>query len=228
MLSTTLTPFVLPQDLDVFSALQADLHQAIQPTGVFEHFAFDRLVNAAWNMRRVSTAEISLLDRSNGEDPLLHPDTAADARRFASLTRGYESSYSRTYKELVDLQSHRALRNLDAELPPLADPVKVARLVKQRQAIRARDLDIEWKAQDVELQKRRCDHYDREYASKPVAQVQPAQHSAVQSLPPQPKVETIVRDTPKIGRNQLCPCGSGLKFKRCCGNPVKDGLAQTA
>lgn len=21
----------------------------------------------------------------------------------------------------------------------------------------------------------------------------------------------------KIGRNQKCPCGSGLKFKRCCG-----------
>lgn len=23
--------------------------------------------------------------------------------------------------------------------------------------------------------------------------------------------------TPKIGRNDACPCGSGLKFKRCCG-----------
>ena len=24
------------------------------------------------------------------------------------------------------------------------------------------------------------------------------------------------RPTPKIGRNELCPCGSGRKFKRCC------------
>jgi uncharacterized protein YecA (UPF0149 family) len=24
------------------------------------------------------------------------------------------------------------------------------------------------------------------------------------------------RDTPKIGRNEPCPCGSGQKFKRCC------------
>jgi len=23
--------------------------------------------------------------------------------------------------------------------------------------------------------------------------------------------------TPKIGRNDPCPCGSGEKFKRCCG-----------
>jgi uncharacterized protein YecA (UPF0149 family) len=22
---------------------------------------------------------------------------------------------------------------------------------------------------------------------------------------------------PKVGRNQLCPCGSGKKFKKCCG-----------
>ena len=26
-----------------------------------------------------------------------------------------------------------------------------------------------------------------------------------------------VRDTPKVGRNDPCPCGSGKKFKKCCG-----------
>jgi hypothetical protein len=25
------------------------------------------------------------------------------------------------------------------------------------------------------------------------------------------------RDSPKIGRNEPCPCGSGKKYKRCCG-----------
>ena len=25
------------------------------------------------------------------------------------------------------------------------------------------------------------------------------------------------RPEPKIGRNELCPCGSGKKFKKCCG-----------
>ena len=24
----------------------------------------------------------------------------------------------------------------------------------------------------------------------------------------------------KVGRNAACPCGSNLKYKRCCGNPV--------
>jgi uncharacterized protein YchJ len=27
----------------------------------------------------------------------------------------------------------------------------------------------------------------------------------------------IRRATPKIGRNEPCPCGSGKKYKKCCG-----------
>jgi preprotein translocase subunit SecA len=26
-----------------------------------------------------------------------------------------------------------------------------------------------------------------------------------------------------VGRNQLCPCGSGRKFKRCHGDPARRG-----
>ena len=26
----------------------------------------------------------------------------------------------------------------------------------------------------------------------------------------------ISRETPKVGRNEPCPCGSGQKYKRCC------------
>ncbi len=28
---------------------------------------------------------------------------------------------------------------------------------------------------------------------------------------------TFVRDSPKVGRNDPCPCGSGKKYKKCCG-----------
>jgi hypothetical protein len=31
------------------------------------------------------------------------------------------------------------------------------------------------------------------------------------------KVETIRREEPKVGRNDPCPCGSGKKYKKCCG-----------
>jgi SEC-C motif-containing protein len=29
--------------------------------------------------------------------------------------------------------------------------------------------------------------------------------------------QTYVRPEPKVGRNDPCPCGSGKKFKKCCG-----------
>jgi tetratricopeptide (TPR) repeat protein len=35
--------------------------------------------------------------------------------------------------------------------------------------------------------------------------------------PPPPKIETVRRSEPKIGRNDPCPCGSGKKYKKCCG-----------
>ena len=35
-----------------------------------------------------------------------------------------------------------------------------------------------------------------------------------EALPP---VEPVRRDLPKVGRNDACPCGSGKKYKKCCG-----------
>lgn len=29
-------------------------------------------------------------------------------------------------------------------------------------------------------------------------------------------INPFVREEPKIGRNELCPCGSGKKYKKCC------------
>ena len=31
------------------------------------------------------------------------------------------------------------------------------------------------------------------------------------------KIETFKREEPKVGRNDACPCGSGKKYKKCCG-----------
>lgn len=29
------------------------------------------------------------------------------------------------------------------------------------------------------------------------------------------------REKPKVGRNEKCPCGSGKKYKKCCGKSIK-------
>jgi len=32
-----------------------------------------------------------------------------------------------------------------------------------------------------------------------------------------PAAEPVRRDLPKVGRNDPCSCGSGKKYKKCCG-----------
>ncbi|TDI12240.1 MAG: preprotein translocase subunit SecA [Acidobacteria bacterium] len=43
---------------------------------------------------------------------------------------------------------------------------------------------------------------------------QPSQPQGQQSAA---AVQTVVRNTRKVGRNEPCPCGSGKKYKKCCG-----------
>lgn len=33
----------------------------------------------------------------------------------------------------------------------------------------------------------------------------------------QRNARTVINDGPKVGRNDPCPCGSGKKYKKCCG-----------
>jgi uncharacterized protein YecA (UPF0149 family) len=39
-----------------------------------------------------------------------------------------------------------------------------------------------------------------------------------EEAPPMPEVQIPYRrESEKVGRNDLCPCGSGKKYKKCCG-----------
>jgi hypothetical protein len=45
--------------------------------------------------------------------------------------------------------------------------------------------------------------------------------------PPVAPTVPIVEHAPKIGRNDPCPCGSGRKYKKCCGRSAKGRAAST-
>ncbi len=49
--------------------------------------------------------------------------------------------------------------------------------------------------------------YDRFQAQQQAAQAPQGEHT----------VKTIKLEKPKVGRNDPCPCGSGKKYKKCCG-----------
>lgn len=36
------------------------------------------------------------------------------------------------------------------------------------------------------------------------------------------KLPQYKRDEPRVGRNDICPCGSGMKYKKCCINGKRE------
>ncbi len=66
--------------------------------------------------------------------------------------------------------------------------------------------------------------YDKGYITDTIAELQswacfrpePARPAA-SKVTRQDYPGTFVHDQPKVGRNDPCPCGSGKKFKKCCG-----------
>ncbi|MDP7302983.1 MAG: SEC-C metal-binding domain-containing protein, partial [Pirellulaceae bacterium] len=49
------------------------------------------------------------------------------------------------------------------------------------------------------------------------AEAERVQRVAAAAGGPSTPAETIVRQQKKVGRNSPCPCGSGRKYKKCCG-----------
>ncbi len=66
-----------------------------------------------------------------------------------------------------------------------------------------------------ELQEAKEQHTDMSKTS--TSREQNAAKAAAESAGGRRKVETIKREQPKVGRNDLCPCGSGKKYKHCHG-----------
>ncbi len=75
----------------------------------------------------------------------------------------------------------------------------------------AADAPVAMPAEIAELERRQQQRTTRvtlSHASAPGAATDPTQRQ---------KVETVRRDTEKVGRNDPCPCGSGKKYKKCHG-----------
>ncbi len=73
-----------------------------------------------------------------------------------------------------------------------------------------RDSDIEV----AERERRRAASRRMNYSH---AEGEPSEQQNGQRRPRRAKVETFIRSERKVGRNEPCPCGSGKKYKHCCG-----------
>ncbi len=123
----------------------------------------------------------------------------------------------------VDLQQQ--LAELRDSLPPGVDPAQLEELLSSERGQlmadfgtfcqeRGYDGQPEGAGVDDEMQ---ALHDEWLQTPRPTLEgKRPAQMLAGGRLFPE-KVVTFRRDDPKVGRNDPCPCGSGKKFKKCCG-----------
>jgi uncharacterized protein YecA (UPF0149 family) len=49
-----------------------------------------------------------------------------------------------------------------------------------------------------------------------------AETAHVMQLAEDPDASLTVRESRNVGRNDPCPCGSKVKFKKCCGRRLAD------
>ncbi|WPD22240.1 MAG: preprotein translocase subunit SecA [Candidatus Electrothrix scaldis] len=67
------------------------------------------------------------------------------------------------------------------------------------------------------LQSEEVDRFEEEQRRKQEEELEQARLSASASSSGDEGPKTVRRDEEKVGRNAPCPCGSGQKYKKCCG-----------
>ncbi|MDE0349650.1 MAG: SEC-C metal-binding domain-containing protein, partial [Gammaproteobacteria bacterium] len=75
-------------------------------------------------------------------------------------------------------------------------------------------VQVEREGQIDEVERRRREEQERRMRYQHAAA---ATSGAEAPSPADPRPATFVRGERKIGRNEPCPCGSGKKYKHCCG-----------
>jgi len=106
----------------------------------------------------------------------------------------------------------------------MTDAIKVdtlTMLLRVQPAAEAQPVSVFARTPQQELHPEVSSQLAERYA--PALSAEPAASSITTELgqdrPPQaqPPVATVRHEGPKVGRNDPCPCGSGLKYKKCHG-----------
>ena len=125
-----------------------------------------------------------------------------------------EAVHLRSYGSKNPLTEYKidGFNTFDAMLDDIRDSV-TSRVFKVKIQIQPAEREI--RQQNVHMN---AQHQEAQsaIASQTRSAQQAAQNSAMRSGR-QGQSITVTRATPKIGRNDPCPCGSGKKYKNCCG-----------
>jgi len=173
-------------------------HEHLAPVGPVEELCATEIINAAWRLRRCAEAAATL-DISDSKH-------AAIDRAQAHCQRTVE----RNLAELRRLQTARLVRDtVQAEAgveeettEGLAD---YGKLVSTMKATTSLKMD-----------------------SRRLHEVETIEKVIHNSVPKPEELASFCKNEEQTPRNAPCPCGSGEKYKRCCGKSAPPVLGRAA
>ena len=205
-----------------FDQMESELRDEIVPAGPLENFAFQRLITANWQIDRCRQKEAALR--------ALEPSQQNEAN-FEKIHRYYlrwEGSYKSALREIRMLQTDRGIQEISNgnppdEFAPLADVPKIDSFARRiakpphtiddtvRHVLATQHAILTLEKQIHDLGSVPLAGHTYVKAAKAAAATAAAQAKST-------TCETKSAPQPEVGRNSPCPCGSGRKFKRCCGH----------
>jgi hypothetical protein len=202
--------FVLEGEDEEYARTFTELMTELSPGSVLEQTFATEIMGATWRLRRCGILEFDLArSEDRGPDAQDAIQKSIDRARFQS-----HNILRRSLGELRKLQTERHTRIL--QLPDGPVPTDLG-VTDTRQAVNSA-------AQSSQATSSFC--IPPESApSTGSSFCKPAQTAP--STAKKPAGSSFCK-TPATPRNALCPCGSGVKYKRCCGTNAPPVLNRAA
>jgi hypothetical protein len=215
--------FIRPNDVADYAELATNLQTELAPVGLLETNLVYEIRRAMWRLRRCGEVEGAFLrDLPEGNDNILDPmQSEADAKIQNSVDRARAHSHRLLHKstaELRKLQTERQFRNdyfeegTDVSNLGLCDLQTVRKGIDHEVAATLRQHKLDEINDLANLFK----DTRQKVAKIPMAPTPTPVEMPVE-MPVTTRTQSAPKDSTQTPRNAPCTCGSGQKFKRCCG-----------
>ena len=241
---STANIIVSPEERPFFDQMEAELRDEIVPAGPLENFAFQRLITANWQLERCRQKEAALRALESTEQNEANLDKV---HRYYQRWEGSYKSALREIRILQTDRAIQAYSNgqRPESFSPLADVPKIEQFARRmakpftsddqvRHALSTQQAILTLEKQIKDLGSVPVTGHAYLKAPKAAASAQTKSTTCETKSGQNPERERRVTDTsakptasttcetksapkPEVGRNSPCPCGSGQKYKRCCG-----------
>ena len=211
-----------PAENDEFNELAEAMRRDLVSEGALEQTLAAEIIRAAWRLRRCAKVEDDLSYQAAGLDPMNNPDTARTQLAVDRARLETHRILKRSMDELRRLQNERRFR---IEVLPEGFNTSDLGLASYKDLMPAMATEKRW-----QLLKRQLEGLgdfqsmlERTTAPLPPAAAvtketeAPETASTKRSQSAPPAIKSSVTNDASVPRNAPCPCGSGQKYKRCCG-----------